>query len=164
MEEIPQYAIKPKLIRLLIPQFLKLVVLCGLFYLGILLNLYLLQIDAPSWLNLVVIGMLVLLLIIQILITHKKAQDWRYEFYSNRLDYFGDRMNSLLYSNIFDIKIKRNFFDLLSGTATIALSKDFKINYVGNYEEVARYCQGLAQAYGVPTQQSTQLAVSAAPT
>jgi hypothetical protein len=94
-----------------------------------------------------VVAVLVLLAVVQILITHKKAQDWRYSFYSNRIDYEGDKISSVVFSEVGDVKIKRNVFDLFAGTATLILSKKFKLRNIPDYKPVADYAYKLVQAY-----------------
>jgi len=144
--EVPEYIIKPSLKRLLVPQFLRLILLCALFYLGVFINLKLLDKKVPLWFDIALITFLLLLAIAQIFITKKKASNWRYEFYSNRIEYFGDRLSSVLYSDIPEIKLKRNVFDLISNTSTIVLGK-FKMNYVSNYDEIAKYINNIIENY-----------------
>lgn len=145
--EIAQYSVKPSVRRIVIPQILKLAGLCALFYLGVWANLWLLGYEMPSWIGIVVISVLVLLAVVQVLITNKKAQDWRYSFYSNRIEYEGDRIVSVLFSEVEDVKVKRNVFDLFAGTATIVLSKKFKLKSIPNYKPVADYAYKLTQAF-----------------
>ncbi len=144
--ELAQYTVKPSLTRLLVPQFFKLIALCGMFYGGIIINLNLLGTSMPLIGDVLTIMVLLLLLIAQIFITKKKSANFEYQFFSNRIDYFGERLNSVLYSSVENVDVKRNIFDYFSGTATIALTKDFKLNYVSNYGEVADYIRKLVQS------------------
>lgn len=151
--EIAQYSVKPSVRRIVIPQILRLVGLCTLFYFGVWVNLWLLSYEMPSWLGIVVVAVLVLLAVVQVLITHKKAQDWRYSFYSNRIEYEGDKISSVVFSEVEDVKIKRNVFDLFAGTATIILSKKFKLRNIPDYKPVADYTYKLTQSFkGAQTQ------------
>ncbi len=153
--ELPQYTIRPAIRRLLVPQFLKLIALCALFYFGVWINLKLLERQVPIWFDIAVIAFLLILAIAQAFITRKRAENWRYEFYSNRIEYFGDRLSSVLYSDIPSIVVKRNVFDLLANTATLALGK-FRIRYLTNYEEISKYINSLVEAYRQEQYQSMQ--------
>lgn len=145
--EIAQYSVSPSVRRIVIPQILKLTGLCALFYFGIWVNLWLLAYDMPSLLGIIVIAALVILSVVQVLITHKKAQDWKYSFYSNRIDYEGDRISSMVFSDVEEVKVKRNVFDVFANTATIVLNKRFKLKSISNYKQVADYIYKLTQAY-----------------
>lgn len=153
--ELPQYSTKPSIKRLLIPQFLRLIVLCALFYFGVWINLKLLKMEVPLWFDILVIAFLLVLAIVQVLITRKKAENWRYEFYSNRIEYFGDRLSSVVYSDIPSIAVKRNIFDLLANTATLVLGK-FRMRHLSNYEEISKYINSLVEAYRQEQYQSMQ--------
>ncbi len=145
--EIAQYSVKPSIKRIVIPQILRLVVLCALFYGAFWVNIWLLAFEMPSWLGIAVIAALVVLAVIQVIITRKKAQDWRYSFYQNRIEYAGDRISSALFSEVEEIKIKRNIFDLFANTATVSLNKKFKLKNIPDYKPVADYAYKLVQAY-----------------
>lgn len=145
--EIAQYSVKPSVKRIVIPQIFRLIGLCALFYFGVWANLLLLGYEMPSFVGIIMASVLVVLSIIQVLITHKKAQDWQYSFYQNRVEYAGDKIMSVLFSEVGGVKIKRNIFDLFANTATISLNKRFKLKDISNYKQTADYIYKLVQAF-----------------
>lgn len=140
--DYPQYTLKPDLKRIMIPQLLKLIVLCGIFYSGIIFNLKILKIDAPIHINILVIIVLFILVLLQTILSHVKSSKLEYKFYQDRIEF---NNNKIYYKEIPEIKLKQNFFDKLFDTKTIILGK-FKISAITNYNEMYAYIEKLAQA------------------
>ncbi len=145
--EVAQYSVKPSVSSFLLPQFFKLIGLCAAFYGGIWINFYLLGSQLPLWITILVIIALAGLLTAQLFITKKRANKWHYDFFSNRVEFYGNKLKSILYSNVQYVKVKRSLFERLTGTGTIALSKGFKISHVRNYEEIKNYLNQLIQNF-----------------
>lgn len=146
--EVAQYSVKPSIASILLPQFFKLIALCAVFYGGVWVNFFLLGKKLPLWINILVIFLLIALLGGQLFITKRRAGDFRYEFFPNRIEFYGKKLQSILYSEIQQIEVKQSFFDLLTGTGSVVLSKDFKISNISNYEEVKDYIQRLVKNFG----------------
>jgi len=152
MEE-PQYSVSPSVGAVAVMQIAQLVLLCGFFYAGIIVNLSFLKMALPLWANLLAIVLLVFLSAVQIVITISKAKKYRYDFYPNRIEFYGKRLQSILYSEIGAVKTRRDFADLLAGTAMIVLSKKFKIKNIKNCRQIQEYINNLVQAFSSGTVQ-----------
>ena len=76
--DFPEYAIKPKVMRVLLPQIIGTIILAIVFYLGIFLNVYLLGISIPGSINLLITAVLALLVIIQALLTYLQTSKTQY--------------------------------------------------------------------------------------
>ncbi len=160
--EIAQYSVKPSITSIILPQFFKLIALCAVFYGGVWINFFLLDKKIPSWANITVIFLLLALLGGQLFITKKRAGKYHYDFFTNRIEFYGKKLQSILYSDIQQIIVKRSIFDIITGTGSVVLSKDFKISNISNYEEVKNYVQKLVRnfkSYGV-RQASAQYGVA----
>lgn len=145
--EQPQYSLKPSISSILLGQIVKLVVLCALFYGGIYMNFKIIEKEVPLWITGLVVIILLALIILQIILTKTKATKHHYDFFSNRIEFFGKKVKSILYQNIAEVKLKRSIFDTISGTGSLILSKDFKITNITNYTEVQNYLNQLIQNY-----------------
>ena len=160
--ELPQYSVQPGIGRILIQQFFKLIILCALFYGGVWVNFFLLGADFPLWITITVIAILAVLLVAQMFITKFRAGKYHYDFFQNRVEFYGEKLKSVLFSNVRSVKTSRNIFDILAGTATIALSKDFKISGLKNYLEIQNYLNQLIQNYTSYMAQQFSQSISAA--
>ncbi len=145
--ELSQYSIKPSVGSILVPQFFKLIVLCAIFYGGVWLNFFLLKMAMPLWIAGGVIAALIVLMIAQLLITKSRAGKYHYDFFSNRIEFYGEKLKSILYSEIPQVRLSRTIFDSFSGTGTIVLSKNFKIANVRDYSQIQNYLNQLIQSY-----------------
>lgn len=155
--EVAQYSIKPNVSSILVPQFFKLIFLCAVFYGGVWINFFLLKKDMPLWIAAGVIVVLILLMIAQIMITKARTGKYHYDFFSNRVEFYGDKLKSVLYSDIQQVKLSRTIFDSFSGTGTLILSKNFKISNIKDYGEIQNYLNQLVQNYSAyRAQQASQ--------
>jgi len=145
--ELPQYSVKPSVSRILFPQFFKLAALCALFYGGVWINFFLLRQNFPLWITMALVIILAILFVVQLQLTKAQANKYHYDFFSNRVEFYGDKLKSAMFSNVQEIKTSRNFFDSISGTGTIILSKDFRISNVSNYAEIQNYLNQLIQNF-----------------
>jgi len=145
--ELPQYSAKPSVSRILFPQFFKLAALCLLFYFGVWVNFFLIGADFPFWITVLLAAVLVVLFFAQLAITKSRANRYHYDFFSNRIEFYGDRLKSIMFSDIEEIKLSRNVFDSISGTGTVIIAKSFKISDVSNYLEIQNYLNQLIQNF-----------------
>jgi len=145
--ELPQYSVKPSVGSILFPQFFKLIALCAAFYGGVWINFYLLGAEFPFWITILLIVVLAVLLVAQLLITKSRANRYHYDFYQNRAEFYGEKLKSILFSDIQSVKVSRNIFDSFAGTGTVILSQDFKISNIKNYAEIQNYLNQLVQNY-----------------
>jgi hypothetical protein len=160
--EVAQYSIKPNVASILIPQFFRLIALCALFYAGVWVNFYLLGRYMSPLITLGVIAVLIILLIAQLLITKSRAGKHHYDFFSNRVEFYGDKLKSILYSDIQQVTLRRSVFDNFSGTGTIILSKNFRISNIRDYAEIQKYLNQLIQSYSTMRSQQISQQFSAA--
>ena len=146
--ELPIYSVEPKLARILFGTAAKLLILWVLFYCGILINAKLLALELRLGIQLIVGLLLLLLFAGQLGLTAAKARAWRYDFYSNRVEFAGSRLHSLLYSNAGQPVLRRGLLDLLAGTGTIVLTKKFKLIGIENYAELQNWLSSFLRAGG----------------
>jgi len=155
--ELAQYSVKPNVGRIVFPQFFRLIFLCAVFYGGVWVNFFLLGRALPLWITAGLIAVLIILMIAQLLITKSRANRYHYDFFSNRIEFYGDKLKSILFSEVQQVKLSRNIFDNLSGTGTIILSKNFKISAVKNYSEIQNYLNQLIHNFSAArTQEISQ--------
>jgi cytochrome c-type biogenesis protein CcmH/NrfG len=95
-------------------------------------NFYLLNAEFPVWITIALVVILAILLIMQLMITRSRSNRYHYDFFSNRVEFYGQRLKSVLFSDVEQMRLNRSFFDRLSGTGTLVLSKDFKIENIKN--------------------------------
>lgn len=145
--ELAQYSVKPNIFSILLPQFFKLAGLCAAFYFGVWVNFFILRREFPLWITAALVFALAALLAVQLLITKARAGRWHYDFFSNRVEFYGEKLKSILYSNVQQVKVSRTIFDNIAGTGTIVLSKDFKISNIPNYAEIQNYLNQLVQSF-----------------
>ncbi len=136
----PQYSVKPKLARALVPETIKLILLSAIFYVGILVNLSLLNYPLPLSVNLLVIAVLVVLVALELILVYLKTSKTMYQFYQDRIE---AAKKSVKYLDVANPKIKRSLFDKSYNTGTIMLQPRFKLVYVENPDEVFGYIQNM---------------------
>ena len=146
MPEQPLYIAYKDVKRVLFPKFLLLVGLGVLFYLGVLLNLYLLRVRDKTMICVLSIVVIVLLIGIQMFMIFKRIKTNSYAIYSNRIE-FGNK--SVYYGNVRNLYYKRNFIDKLFDTGTIFLYPYLKIEKIKNSVNVYAYMKKLIQTMPV---------------
>ena len=146
--ELPQYTTKPSVIRMIVPEFLKMFSLSMLFYVGIKLNFYFLEITAPSYVDIVLISFLAVVSLAQVVISNRKTSAEQYNFYSNRIERVGGKKPmQILFADVKNITISKNLFDNLFGTAKISVEPNLDMNYITNANQIYYYIQKLVQNY-----------------
>lgn len=146
--DVAQYSIKPSLPRELFPSFIKLVLLSVAFFVGIIINLRLLNIKPPMQIVLLIVVLLVVLSAVQVLLTHMNLTKIQYNFFIDHIEKEGKNPSRVYYNQVQGIEFKRSFFDKMFGTGTIVLLPDFRIDKVGNAKQVFYYVQQLVQRAG----------------
>lgn len=119
--ENPQYSIGTDVRRLLLVQFLKVIGLCILFYIGIVINLKLFNIEISSTLNILIIAIVLGLLIAQLAITYAKSLKPQYFFYADRIEFAGKNPKVIYFRDVSNVSSKRDLLDKLIGTGTIII-------------------------------------------
>ena len=126
---------------MIVPKALTLLVLGMVFYLGIILNLSLLQIEQSSYdfVHLVTIIILAFCLICGIILAGLKSKR-PYLFYKDKI-LFGKKQ--ILYQEIIATTIKKNFWDKWFKTYSLALSKNFTIKHIPAAINITDYVKKL---------------------
>lgn len=158
MDEYPQYAVRPNLVRILVPETVKLLLLGALFYVGIRLNIYFMKMDLQAIVHYLIISIISALLITQWFATFTKVKRVKYEFYLSRLELHSKKGTSTLDYNDVDqarVKVDRNILDDLLGTGTIVFTESFKLRYVANYDQLSGYARKLINYRQYQVQQQT---------
>ena len=146
MADFPEYVIRPHVIRSVVPQIIFTIVLATVFYVGIALNVYLLNISIPTSINILIIIVLVLLIIIQVLLTYLQTSKTRYSIYKNRIQIEGVKQEYVMFNSIQEIKMKRGFFDRMFNTGTIIIEPSkLKITSIPDFNQTMAYLNQMVQ-------------------
>ncbi len=141
----PTYVIRPNIRRILIPDTLKTIVLCVVFFFLIRLNLKLfvkyriINTTIPDYAYYILIFILGLLFIIELLNTYRKNSTAAYDFYPDRIEYYGPKPWTLYYNQIQEITPNKNFLDNMFSTGTISLAPKIKIENIGYMDQMVQY-------------------------
>jgi hypothetical protein len=90
---------------------------------------------------------IVLIVLVSTIHNYTKLSTYQYRFYSNRIEYYGEVQQAIMYSQIRSIQVNKNFFDVLFHTGTINLG-GFSIKSIPNLNQVFFYVQKMYQMYG----------------
>ena len=137
----PLYLLPQKKKRAIIPKLVSLTVLGVIFYLGVILNLSLLQVSpkAEDQTQLAALLILICCLILGTILASLKARK-NYLFYRDRI-VFGKKQ--ILYQNISSIEVKKGFWDKLFKTYSLPLNKTFIIKNIPAVLNIADYVNSL---------------------
>ena len=135
------YVLQQNKKRAIIPKILLLVVLGIIFYLGLLLNLRLLDLlgSEETTTKTVSLIILIVIIILGIILTIVKANR-SYIFYQNRI-MFGKKQ--IFYQEISNTNLKINFMDKMFKTYSISLSKKFRLRNIPQELNLQSYLQQL---------------------
>jgi hypothetical protein len=142
MEE-PQYVVHEKKIRAILPKVILLLGLGTLFYLGILLNISLLELDGgqETTIQTAALILVVVIIIIGIYIAFHHSQQ-PYKFYRTTVLH---NKKEIKYVEIGTVAPHQNFFDKLFKTYSIKLGDHFTIHHVSQEIQLQPYLQQLIQ-------------------
>ena len=139
--EQPQYVLRPKILRFLIPKVIQLTILSIIFYLAVSLNLSLLEIELGKIYNIVITCIICLFAAADALITYSKNSK-PYVFFQNRVIVHGKQ---IYYSETQRADMKRNVLDKLFNTCSISMFPKGSISYVQNSYQIYSYVHNLVQ-------------------
>jgi len=149
--EQPIYILPQNKKRVIIPQTLTLFILGILFYLGILLNISLLDLLASEETTIQLISLILLILIIIMGIFNAYYQSSKpYTFYKSSLQI---KKKTLRYVDINTITQNQNFFDKLFQTYSLTLNQKILLENIPQEVDVQTYLNQLIE-YSKKTQQS----------
>ena len=129
--------------RALIPKIASLLLLSLIFYLGVLINISLLELNASQETSLKTGALLTLalLIIIGTALTLRKTKQ-PYFFYSNRVAH-GKEV--IYYLNIANTTPQTNFLDQIFKTYSIPLGKTFSLRHIPGTTQLSNYLQQLIE-------------------
>ena len=135
------YVLQQNKKRAIIPKILLLVLLGIIFYLGLLLNLRLLDLlgSEETTTKTVSLIILIVIIILGIILTIVKANR-SYIFYQNRI-MFGKKQ--IFYQEISNTNLKMSFIDKMFKTYSIPLSKKFSLRNIPQELNLQSYLQQL---------------------
>ena len=141
--EQPLYSVYQSKRRALIPKMLSLLLLAFIFYLGILVNISLVELDADqeTMLKTGALLLLAVLIVIGTLLTYKKTRQ-PYLFYRNRITH-GKEV--IYYLNITNTSPSTNFLDRIFKTYSIQLGKTFFLRRIPETIQLSDYLQQLIE-------------------
>jgi len=139
--EQPQYILSQKKSRAIIPKIMVLSILGIIFYLGVLLNIALLDLTESQEITIKLTSLIILIAIIglgiYLAIRRSKLQ---YLFYRDRLILGKEEIS---YSEILNTKIKKDFFDIFFHTYGIDLGHDFHLRHIPEEINLENYLNQL---------------------
>jgi len=141
--EQPLYSVHQSKPRALIPKSITLLFLASIFYIGVLINISLLELDADQETLLKTGALLTLafLIILGIALTFRKTRQ-PYLFYRNRI---AQGKETLYYLNITNTTPQANFLDQLFKTYSIQLGKNFALRCIQESIQLSNYLQQLIE-------------------
>jgi hypothetical protein len=152
----PQYLLRQDSMQVVVTRVMITLVLCTLFYVGVIINLTLLEqngfIDGvPGYLHVLLLIVLVLLTVLQGILSYWKTQSTGYGFYADRLEYTGKKPFTIQYMMIKDMHIHQSFWDKPFQTASIVFEDEAQrtvhMRSIKNFNQMYMYLQGLVSRY-----------------
>ena len=126
--------IKQHLGRLLLPEFFIIAIVSAIFFGLILLNLSFLNVVLPQDIYLFVLFILCSLIVLQLLLTFHKREI--YIFYEDRIEFGHTKDWDILYADIFDMKLSKDFFDKAFATGTLTINVHHKLKHIHRPERI----------------------------
>jgi len=114
-----------------------------LFYLGIQLNLYLLEVPISTFTAVLIISALFILFVFESIMTYSKADRLTYYFHDDKLTVQNKELRSIDYLDVQNTSIKQNLVDKVFNTGTIILAPDFSIKFINNSSQLYNWINQL---------------------
>jgi len=129
--------------RALIPKAITLIFLAFIFYIGVLINISLLELgaDQETALKTGALVILALLIILGLLLTAKRSRQ-PYLFFRNRI---AQGKKSIYYASIASTAPQVNFIDQIFNTYSIPLGKTFTLRHIPENIQLSNYLQQLIE-------------------
>ena len=134
----PEYSVKQKPVRMVIPKVLLFAATGVIFYLALLLNFKLLNIRISSWIHILISSGLAILLIVEGLLSFFDSKKVVYNFFTDRAVH---KEEVIHYNIVSSIKITQNLFDRFFNTGRIILEPGFEIKHVENPHHLFTYLE-----------------------
>ena len=124
MLDIPRFKSHVNVKRFLFEKAALLLILGILLYLGIYVNYWLSEKSVPDIWNWIIIVGVVVLLFMEMLLTHIKYSGYEYVFYDTKMKIHASKDFDVEYMSIRKILFKHDFLDKMFATSTILLEVD----------------------------------------
>tara|TARA_Y100000310_G_C20704331_1_gene833711 strand:+ start:39411 stop:39863 length:453 start_codon:yes stop_codon:yes gene_type:complete len=143
MDIQPSYQLAQKLSKIICVKLVSLSILSGLFYIGILIIISLLELPAEqeTILNLGSLGLLVLLIILGLILGIKRGKK-KYLFFHDRIVFNKEHYP---YSSIVNTAAKQGFLDKMFKTYSIKLNSDLTLRNISEDIDMKTYLDQLMQ-------------------
>lgn len=139
--EQPLYILSKSKKRIIIPKTLSFLVLGTIFYIGLLLNLSLLKLNASQETIIKTTGLMLLLLIVLLGIYLAIKESYQpYLFYR---DHLMTAKKNIPYASITTTEVKKNFIDKFFRTYSLSLTTDFKLIAITEQIDIKIYLEQL---------------------
>tara|TARA_Y100000310_G_scaffold345465_1_gene465287 strand:- start:5729 stop:6208 length:480 start_codon:yes stop_codon:yes gene_type:complete len=127
--------------RILIPKTLTLIILSGLFYAGILINISLLKLDSDveGTAKFAGIGIVILLFFLGLILNFTKAKHG-IKFYNDHLEIGHQKIQ---YVSLTTVEYKQGLLDKMFKTYTLRIDKKHKVEAISQNVNVVQYLQQL---------------------
>ena len=93
--EVPNYSTKQNTVRILFPRIIILLLLAGLLYAGVRINLVVFNIEFPDMINYIVIITIAVLVIADVFLTNQKNKENKIYFFSDRIEVRGKETSTI---------------------------------------------------------------------
>jgi hypothetical protein len=140
-QSAPLYVLPKKKVRAIVPKVVSLFMLGAVFYVGILLNVALLDLKAAEEGTVKLVALIVVLLVVIMgsVLSILRARN-PYKFYRDRVM---TGKKTVLYSSITDLEKKRNIYDKLFKTYSLKLTKKLSLHSIAWDVDVEDYMKKL---------------------
>jgi hypothetical protein len=137
--ELPIYSIKQNSARILLPRVIILLLLSGMLYLGIRVNFYVFNMDFPDMINTVVTAGIIILAVADVFMTKSRNRENKVYFFSDRIEIRGKDNSVIMLGTVRDAEVRKNLFDMLFRTGTVALSSGQTIKNINYPDRIRDY-------------------------
>jgi len=141
--EPPQYVLRPNVKKATYSMLIKMILLSIVFYVGVLLNFYLLGFDSPVAVQVLVVAILAVIIAMYTTLSYVSNSKIEYLFFLNKIEKIDKRNKEVALVQIESSRIKRGFLDKFFDTGSIILNPGLVIKDVDGVEKVNQYLQNL---------------------
>jgi hypothetical protein len=141
--EPPQYVCRPNVRKSTYLMLIKMIPLCLVFYVGVLVNFYLLDFKAPFSVHVLVVAILIVIVAMYTTLSYVNTSKTEYLFFLNRIEKIDKRNKEIALAQIRTSRVVRGFLDKSFNTGSIVLSPGLVIKDIDNVDQIYQYLQNL---------------------
>lgn len=150
-EQNIQFSVKPIVTRAVLPHALLLLFLGVLLFVGLVLNMKLLNIELSALYTVIICFVIITLLSVQVILKTKKVAGIRYDFYVDRIVIIDSKTQKVqryvMYVQIPSAVVKSTFFDRFFDTSSLKLNDSTVVEYIKNAENIGEYIKKMISYY-----------------